>query len=159
MKKGYTLIEVILYSALFVLLLGAIVNAGLLLSRSYSEIKSERNVQMSALSVMDQMTRHIRTAESIDGSGTAYGTSNGSLLLRSTDTGGTAHTVTLYLSGGRVQMSKEGAVFGPLTDASISVSSLVFRHIVTGNSEGVKIEMTIDGRNFYNTVMLRGSYN
>ncbi len=157
--KGYTLVEIVIYASLFIVLLGAITSASSLLTKSYRQIRSVKNTQMSALSAMDQMTRNIRQANSVDGSGTLYGSANGSLLLRSVDSYGTAHTVKFYLSGGQVLMEKDGVYFGPLTDARTSVTSFLFRQIDTGNSAGVKIEMTIGGKNFYNTVMLRGSYN
>lgn len=157
-KKGFTLVEIVLYAALVVILLGAIVNAGLLLSKSYRSIKSLKNTQTSALSTMDLLTRNIREAQSVDGSGTVYGSANGSLLLRNSDTNGVSHTVKFYLSGGKVLMDKDGSLFGPLTDSRVTVTSLLFRQIDTSNSLGVKIEMTIDGKKFYNTMMLRGSY-
>lgn len=156
--KGFTLVEIILYAAIAVVLLGAIVNSGLLLTNSYRKIKDVKNIQMSGLSAMSIMTRSIKSSQSIDGSGTAYGTANGSLLLRNTDSGGVAHTTKFYLSGGKILMDKDGVYFGPLTVGDVAITSLLFRQINTGNSVGVKIEVIIDGKNFYNTAMLRGSY-
>ncbi len=158
-KKGYTLVEIIIYASLFAILLAAIMNSSSLLTRSYRQIRTVKNTQMSALSAMDQMTRHIRQSESIDGSETVYGVAVGSLLLRSTDSVGVAHTVKFYLRGETVMMDKDGVLFGPLTDGKTTVTSLIFRQIDSGNSVGVKIELTLGGKNFYNTVMLRGSYN
>ncbi len=140
------------------MLLGVIVNVGVLLSKTYRELRQMKNIQMSALSVMDQLTRNIKNADSIDGGGTAYGTANGSLLLRSVDSSSVTHTTKFYLSGGKVMVDKEGVLFGPLTDSRVTVSSLLFRQINTGNSLGVKIEMTIAGKKFYNTALLRESY-
>jgi hypothetical protein len=157
-SQGYTLVETVLYCALVVLLLGAIVNAGVLLARSHRQIIEAKNVQVSALSVMDQVTRNIRNAESIDGSETVYGSANGSLQLRSLDSVGTTHTIKFYLSSGQVVVNKDGVLFGPLTDARSSVTSLVFYQINTGNSLGVKVELTVEGKKFYQTAMLRGSY-
>lgn len=158
MNRGYTLVETIVYAALFVVLMAAIVNSTILLSSSYSAIKEVKNTQNAALSVMDQMTRHIRASESIDGAGTFYNTSSGSVLLNTVDEGGQVRTVKFYLTGDRIMMDKDGAVFGPLTQNVVEVDSFVLRPIDTGNSIGVKIELQINGERFYNTVMLRGSY-
>jgi len=158
MKRGYTLVETLIYAALFVVLMGAIVNSTLLLSSSYQAIRSVKNTQNAALSAMDQMTRYIRAAESIDGTGTFYNASSSAVMLTSVDEGGDIHTVRFYRSNNRIMMDKDGSVFGPLTQNAVSVNSFVLRPIDTGNSIGVKIELEINGEYFYNTVMLRGSY-
>ena len=55
---------------------------------------------------------------------------------------------------------------GNLVMENISPASLIFRRIATANSEAVKIELTVQDtsststktENFYNTVILRGTY-
>jgi type II secretory pathway pseudopilin PulG len=148
--KGYTLVETLIYAALLVVILSAVVTTTIMLSTSYRAVKSAKNTENAALSAMDQMTRNIRSASIVNGTQTYYNATSGSLLL---DSG-----VRFYLSGNQVMEDKSGTVFGPLTESVATVNSLVFRPLNTGNSTGVKIEMNIDGKNFYNTVMLRGSY-
>lgn len=157
LRKGYSLVETILYVGLCVLLVGAIVNATVLLSRSYQRIKLIKNTEMSALSVMDQMTRNIRAASDIIGTSTAYSVPSGSLGLIVPESG-TDHTVRFYLSNGQVMMDKDGALLGPLTSDNVTVGSLIFRPISTVNSTGVKIELLIENEYFYNSIILRGSY-
>jgi len=149
-KKGFTLVETVVYASLFVILLGAIINSVFILSSSYRYIKDVKNAQMSALAAMDRMSREIRQANTINGSGTSYNTPSGSLLL---DTG-----AEFFLLDGKIMMEQNNVSQGALTTSNIQVGILTFRRIATGNSEGVKIEMTIENKNFYNTVMLRGSY-
>lgn len=157
-QRGFTLVEIIVYSAIFVLLLGAIVNSVILLSNSYERIKLTKNVQSSGLTAMDRITRDVRSASGVSGTSTVYNVPGGALALIIPDSGGGADTFRYYLSGGRVLLDKNGVLFGPLTADSVNVSSLVFRPVTTGNSSGVKIEMTIEQANFYNTAMLRNSY-
>lgn len=148
--KGFTLAETIVYSALFVVILGAIINSVFILSTSYRHIRDVKNAQMSALTAMDRMSREIRKASSISGGGTSYNTPSGTLTL---NTG-----AEFFLSNGKIMMEQNNVSQGALTASDMQVGTLTFRHISTGNSEGVKIEMTIENKNFYNTVMLRGSY-
>ena len=149
-QKGFTLVETIVYAALFVIILGAIINSVFVLSTSYRHVKNVKNAQMSALTAMDRISREIRQANSVNGSGTSYNTPSGSLAL---DTG-----EEFYLSNGKIMMEQNNVSQGALTANSVQVGTLTFRPISTGNSEGIKIEMTIEDKNFYNTVMLRGSY-
>jgi type II secretory pathway pseudopilin PulG len=149
-NKGFTLVETLVYAALFVILLGAIINSTFLLSTSYRHVKDVKNAQMSALVAMDRISREIRQASTINGAGTSYNIPSGSLLL---DTG-----AEFFLTDGKIMMEQNNVSQGALTTNNVQVGTLMFRRIDTGNSQGVKIEMTIENKNFYNTVMLRGSY-
>jgi len=149
-NKGFTLVETLVYAALFVILLGAIINSTFLLSTSYRHVKDVKNAQMSALVAMDRISREIRQASTINGAGTSYNIPSGSLLL---DTG-----AEFFLADGKIMMEQNNVSQGALTTNNVQVGTLMFRRIDTGNSQGVKIEMTIENKNFYNTVMLRGSY-
>ena len=80
-NSGYTLVEIIVYAALLVVLLGAIVNSMVLLTSSYKSIKAGRNTENAALSAMDQMTRDIRSSSSVNGASTVY---NGAQLTANT---------------------------------------------------------------------------
>jgi len=138
----------------------------MLLSNSYRNLKAVRDVESSAVTAMNRMTREIKGASSVDGTGTSYNTSSGSLLLNTTDSSNQATTIKFYLSNGAIMMDKGGSYFGPLTGSTVNVTSLIFRPINASSSQAVKIEMNIQSndqrniinKNFYNTAILRGSY-
>ena len=136
MNKGFTLIETLTYIALSVVLLAAIINATVLLSTSYRHIAKTQDIESSGLFVMNQI---IHQAHSV--SGATIGDS--SLTLGNT---------RFYLSDGKVLEDKDGQYFG-LLSGDASVDSLVFKGINTGNSTGVKIELSIEGKHFYDTVL------
>lgn len=166
-KRGFTLIEVLIYLFLLVILLAAIVNSTLLLAKNYRNVKAVRTIENSAISSMDRMVREIRNANGINGAQTNYGVNAGSLMLDTTNSSGANITLRFYLAGGKVMLDRNGSVVGPLTSSDANVSSLIFRHIATSTSEAVKIEMTIESgtstpayiqRKFYDTAVVRGTY-
>lgn len=163
-RKGFTLVEMLIYIACFVLLIGAIVSSLLLFSSSYRNIKAIRELERGAVSSINQIVRDSRNAIRIDGANTSYNNANGSLQIVLPDNS----TERFYLSNGVVMLDQNGVSVGALTSNKISVTSLVFRPITASNSDGVKIEMTVRAtstndfsitKNFYNTVVLRGSYD
>jgi type II secretory pathway pseudopilin PulG len=162
-KKGYSLVEALVYVLIFSLIFGSIVTATVLLSTSYRQIKAMRNIESSAISAMNRMSREIKNSVSVDTSATMYNSPSGVLLL---DTASSTDDVRFHLSNGQVMLQEGSTPTGALTLDSATVSSLVFRPITTENSEAVKIEMTIQAqvkgaiisKNFYNTIVLRGSY-
>lgn len=164
--EGFTLVEMLIYVALMVALLFAVMQLSLGVSRSYKNIKAIKNVESSAVTAFERMTREIRGAKSIDISHSALGVNPGDLILNTTDQGGAPTTVEFYVNNGVLSLKSGGVYQGPLTTGSTTVSNLIFRRIVTSNSEGVKIEAEFRSvlgavssvEKFYSTIAERGSY-
>lgn len=165
-ESGFSLVEMLFYVVILSLSLIAVMQTLMVLTRSYGVLRSVQRIEREASTAMERMIREIRDANDIDDAGSVLGTNPGELLLRSTDSSGTARTVEFYLDGGKVSLRENGVVSGLLTTAKATVSNLVFRKITTTNSKGVKIEMTIttgsgpsaQSENFYATAVLRDSY-
>jgi len=153
MKKGFTLIETLFYISLSVVLLGVIINSVVLLSSSYRSIKAVKDVEASGLVIMNQIINTSHAAVSVNAVGTSYNIENGSLALNTVSSDTTSHTNKFYLSDGKVFKDIDGSHVVPLSFDGVSVESLVFRPIHTGNSTGVKIELTIEGKHFYDTIL------
>ena len=147
-KSGFTLIETLFYISL----LGAIINSVVLLSSSYRSIKAVKDVESSALVVMNQIVKESHKAVSVDGVGTSYNTDDGSLILNTLDASNNPHKVRFYFSGGNVRKNTDESHDVSLTN-EVVVQSIVFRPIQTGNSTGVKIELTIGNKHFYDTIL------
>lgn len=157
--KGYSLIETIVYTALLTILIGAITFATIKLFDSYKKTKVVRQIEVSALNSMDRIMREIRGADSVGGE-SAFNTSSGVLSLISGAT-----TTRFYLADEKINIDENGINVGSLTNASVKVSSLIFRYISASSSEAVKVEMTFlssstpnVSKNFYNTAVMMGSY-
>lgn len=162
-KGGYSLVETIVYIALFCVLMAAIIWSLASVVRAYQKMKAIRNVENSAVAAMDRMEREIRDADSVNSSQSTFGTSNGVLTLNGNTPTGTAETLKFYLTNGVVYVDQNGTQLGPLTFSNVKVSALTFNYFSNTNSSGVKISMTMQASstpasNFYDSAVLRGSY-
>ena len=165
-RRGFSLVEAIIYIGLLVFILVAVISMLLIMGRSYGYLKSSRHIQTSAVTVLDRIIREVRNSESVDVGQSTLGTSPGVLTLNTTSVWGTPQTIQFYVSGGLVRVKQDGVDVGPLTLPDVKLNSLIFKQITTGISEAVKIEMTLETgvgsstrlANFYGTAILRDSY-
>ncbi|MEK7574891.1 MAG: hypothetical protein AAB511_01540 [Patescibacteria group bacterium] len=152
----------IIYLGLLALILVALVNMLLGMSKAYSYLKLSRHLQTSAITVLDRMVRDIRNAESVNVAQSTLGTNPGVLTLNTTTLAGGSQIFQFHVSGGVLRVKQDNVDLGPLTLSDITVSNLVFRLMDSGISESVKIEMTLTTANrtanFYATALLRDSY-
>ena len=154
MKKGFTLIETIIYTAIIAAIFILVVNSLSIVIKAFNQGRVAIKINNSAEVAMERMTREIRFAYDIDGS------SDLSHLVLNTD-------VEFYLDSGKIMIIDRGANAVALTSDDLTVTNLIFRQINSSSvSKAVKIEMAIQGssgnyqktENFYNTAILRGSY-
>lgn len=165
-KKGFTLVEVIIYVGLLAMVLVAVVNMFVLMGTSYNFLKLSRHMQTSATTAVDRMVRDIRNAQSINIAQSTLGTSPGVLTLNTTTAADTPQTLQFYVSSGILRVKQDGGDIGPVTLPDVTISSLIFRQISTGVSQAVKIELSLSAgtgpstrsANFYSTAVLRDSY-
>ncbi len=168
MHSGVSLLEAVLYVALLGLVLVMIVNVLLILSRGRASLVASKNINNSAITTMERLTREIREAAEIKEAvgESVFNTNPGELWLESPDTTGIATTTRFYLSGGKLFISKNGSTLGALTVNGTTVAGLVFRKIDTSTSTAIKVELQLRSgsgaashtENFYTTTVLRGSY-
>lgn len=157
MKSGYTLIEIVIYIAVLAMISIIVVNS-FIVSLSSSKIAfSKRNLQEAGINIIERMTREIRDAGDIVDANSIFDNNPGAIEVDG------ANIIKFNINSGSLDMYKDDVLYGSLSGPKVTVSSLVFRKIVTPTSEAVKIELVLMdslGRsaNFYNTVVLRGSY-
>jgi len=166
-KKGFSLVEMMFYIGLLTILLLVVINLVLSAGSTYNNVKVSKNLDSSAVSSMEMMTRIIRGAINVNAARSVLNSDPGDLMLVTLNGSGATTTSEFKLgSGGTLQFYKGGIFQGPLTEAGTSAAHLVFRLATTTNSQAVKIEMTLNGvsgkisqsQKFYSTVVLRGSY-
>lgn len=164
-KSGFTLVEMIIYIAFFAVLSILAVEAIMVVMKSFYTLRLTQNINQSATTALERMSREIRNAYDIDTAGSTFNVSPGLLALRTKDAGGANTTVEFYVSGGQVGMREGGVDKGSLMAKSTTVTNLVFRQITTTNSKAIKIEMSLHDAHglltrdavFYDTIVLRGS--
>lgn len=159
-QKGFTVLEMLIYGSLLALLIALMANSVAALSHLIGEAKAERTTRSSAEAALERITREIRFADVVNAGASIFGTNPGTLVLTSIDPfTEAAQTITITLSANRITIQKNAGLVEFLTSNKASVSNLVFRHLPNGTiSDSIRIELTMDGENFYTTIVLRRSY-
>lgn len=161
-KKGYTLLETVVYVGIFIVILVAVLDMLVTLSKSFARVRAYNEVRVSGMNAMERMAREIRTAASRDS-----GSEDDDLLLNTTDSVGTPKIVELYwdTTVKNVNIVDDGVNKGSLTGSSTEVTSLLFRNASTTKGDVIKIEMIVRSKkitnvavNFYDTIIMRGGY-
>jgi hypothetical protein len=159
-KRGVTLIEMIIYTSILVAVSVFLVSSLLLLAEPFAILKISRDIHSSATISLERMSREIRSSDSV-GVGSVLNTHPGVLMLLD------GEIVTVFdLDNGSVRLTKDAVEVGSLTREGITVTNLVFDSLTNGTSDGIRIEVTIEGTNgkltksesFTTFVVMRGSY-
>ncbi|MFH1956190.1 MAG: type II secretion system protein [Patescibacteria group bacterium] len=167
-KGGFTLIEIIIYTAILALIFALVVNSLAVVIKAFNQGRLAIKINNSAEVAVDRMVREIRAAYDIDGN-SVFDSHPGRLILitDSLITPGSTTTLEFNLDLGRIMVEEEGDIVEALTSSDLTVTNLVFRQIsASSTSKAIKIEMEIHGlsgnyqktENFYNTAILRKSY-
>jgi type II secretory pathway pseudopilin PulG len=164
LKKGYTLIETVIYVAILSIIYFLVVSTLLSFSSSYRNVVALRIVDNSGTNSMERMTREVRGAGAVDIINSTLGSSPGALTIISTSNG-ISTTTKFYLQNGIIKMDINGAYYGPLTLNNASVTNLVFYKLDNTNSTAVKIDMTVTGtsgfitktKSYHSTIVLKGN--
>ena len=154
-KKGSTVLELLFYVSFFAILSLVVINAIIIMAKSFRETSIQSELVQSG-AVMERMSREIRQANSIS-------SISATDLLIST---GTNSTKEFLFSDSNIQFLEDGVLTGNLNTPNIIISGLTFTQINTIKGQAVKIFFTVKSSNdilnrtfdFYDTVVLRGSY-
>lgn len=147
--------------AVLVMVAGAGVVTFLSLNDSIIRNTIAREMNESASLALERIVRDIRNSETVDVGQSTLGTSPGVLTL----TAG-ATTTEFAVNGGRLEVSEEGVLVGPLTTDAVSVDAFTAWHYVGANTELVRVRLTLthtadtasSTRTYYGSAVLRGSY-
>jgi type II secretory pathway pseudopilin PulG len=166
-SRGMTLVEALVYISLFAILLVGVINAVMMLTTSYKNVRLTRSIENTAISSIDRMVREIKSARSIDFGNSSFSSSPGSLSLNTIDDEENESNIRFFIQNYRLYIQESGVNLGPLSPSGIAVSSLVFRNITSTSSSAIKIEMTLTGtstnpesitKNFQTTAILKNDY-
>ncbi|OGZ09330.1 MAG: hypothetical protein A3C14_05340 [Candidatus Lloydbacteria bacterium RIFCSPHIGHO2_02_FULL_50_18] len=165
-SRGFTLVEMVLYIGLFVLLSTMSMTALFQTVRAFNELRVSRDIDDSAVKIMERLTRDIKSSTSVDLANSTFGSSPGRLTLLTVNASGTPLTVEYYVSGSILSIRENGVDRGALMSARTNIDALVFYYISSGPTFGIKTELHISSTrgkagevdDFYDTSVLRGSY-
>ena len=158
-ENGYAVLELLFYITFFSILSLVVINAMLTMARSFKETAIQVELVQSG-TIMERMSREIRAANGISS------ISATDLTLNTKDSVGANKIVEFKFISPDVQFWDTGSNVGNLNAPNIIVTGLVFTQIITAKGKAVKIVLSIVsaddtlGRtyDFYDTVVLRGSY-
>ena len=165
-KQGFSLIETVLYVALFTLLSTLTINTFISTIKSFNDLRVSRNINDSSVQILERLTRDIKSATVVDIANSTFITSPGRLTLSTMSASGTPLTVEYYVSGTQLRIKENGVDKGSLMTSRTKIDALVFRYITAGGIVGIKTELHVsstqgsvtDADNFYSTSELRGMY-
>ena len=167
--SGFALVEMIVYISIMVIIMIALINIIISITKSNRFSSIENNIKNSAISGLEEITREIRNAKSIDYNQSVFSASDGKLFLNTLDQNGSIKTIKFYLENQTLKEDIGGmstSTGGFLTQKDVKVLSMIFKPIDTLKSKAVKIELVLSSsnndfirnENFYSTIVLRGSY-
>lgn len=166
MRKGFSIIETLVYISLLAAIFLLFVNFTTGLVRSYGIVKAIRDLDNGALVSMERITREIRGSTTVDMGQTILDTSPGKLVLNQIDSlGATTQTVFLVVNG-NLNITISGVDKGSLLPDGVTVTNLKFTKIDSTHSNAIKIDITLRStrgkitkdENYHSTIIMRGSY-
>lgn len=146
LQKGFTLVEILIYTAIFTLLLFVVVQTLVSFVETQGELRSLRRVENSAVVFLDRISREIREAESVNVSGSTLGTHPGKLSITKD-----SYTYLFEISNGVMNLSINSVDQGPLTESEASIDSFIVNQFSNGSEEIVQMRLTLSsGQGKYN---------
>ena len=133
-RKGFTLVELLIYSGLLIIVVGLFGGILVTITRIQSQQNAARNVTLEANFVMTTIKRLVRDS--------TYLTITTSTLTVGTNSSTTDPT-SITQSNGAITIQEAANTATNLTTSRVSIDSLAFTELVSGSSQAVKINMTL----------------
>ena len=161
-KRGYTLLEIIFYIAIFSVLTLVVIDAIIVMTKAFKETSIQTNFVQSS-TIMERISREIRKATGIN----SINNNGNNLILDTKDDAGDNKTVEFLLSGSDLQLKENDILIGNLNTPNIIITNLSFTQITTTKGLAVRVIFSArsskDGsgriEDFYDTIVLRGKYS
>ncbi|MFZ2072189.1 MAG: hypothetical protein WAV10_00695 [Minisyncoccia bacterium] len=160
--KGYALLEIIFYIAIFSILTLAVINAIIVMTKAFKETSIQTDFVQSS-TIMERISREIRQANGIN----SINNNGNNLILNTKDDVGNDKTIEFLLTDSNLQIKENDVLIGNLNTPNIIITGLSFDQITTVKGLAVRVVFNAksfrDGSNriedFYDTIVLRGKYS
>ena len=144
--SGFTLIEILIYSALLVII-GGVASAYFIQISNISEtaLRSRESLD-NARRAMNVITQEIRHAEAVYTSTSVFDTNPGQLSLETTrDLPADENTtyVDFYLDDGGIYLKRETKTEELITSEKVQVTDFTFTHLTGGTGNSVQVSLTV----------------
>jgi type II secretory pathway pseudopilin PulG len=159
--RGFSLIEMLVYLAILMIVVGASLTLLFTLDDRIREQRANQLVVQSAQSTLEHILSSVRAADVVNTVGSTLNTTPGVLALTQGAT-----TTTYAIVNGDISVTRNGVSLGSLTDEAVTVSQLRFFSYDNGDTEFVRVVFTLSAQVGDTTVTktyrggatLRGSY-
>lgn len=159
--RGFTLIEMLVYMAVLVVVVGALVTTFLSFNTVFFRNTAERALTEEARIALEYILGSIRQADMVNVAESVLESSPGTLVL---STNGIE--TTFEVSSSTLTVSEDGNEVGPLTSDAVGVDALTFIRYEDTATELVRIALTLSvdtpvyttTKTFYASAVVRGTY-
>lgn len=162
MKKGFTLIEILVYIGILTIIISAVFSFLIWAINSNTKAMVMREVSDNARQSMEFFSREIKEAKSIYTPTSFFDSHPGQLSLEKIENlseGEKISFVDFYLCDNRICFKKESQDPIVLTSDNLEVTDLIFTQVITDQIPSIQIELKIDYKNPENRPEYRASIN
>ena len=146
-KKGFTLIEILIYTTIIAVFLVTAINFSLGIIASKAKAKSVREVEQNSRFAIERMSQEIRRAVDINLSDSVFNQHPGVLSLAMPEDSDNP-TVFDLSSDGALRITQGTSTPQILTSDQVEVSNLVFTNLSPNDwSKNIKINLTVQYKN------------
>ena len=147
------------YLALMLVILGSLyylIGAGV---KTFSKISYENDVESSIINIASNIDVAVDGGGMIDVKNTVFDRNLGAIGFKIIDNFGHATSTKIYLENGRVFVSKNNNVIGPITPQNVWINKMLFSNMSTSTIYGFKMEVEIADSSSSPKYMVRKFYN
>lgn len=165
---GFTLIEILIYLGLISIFTVVITNLFLSESKTWLSARASRDASDAGRLITERIIHEIRLARSVDILESVLDSNPGKLVLETFESATSTQEsiVEIFLEGNEIKIRRNYGESFPLSGGSISVTNLVFYHLLSPNSELVRVELGLTAskgkvssqKTFISSSVLKGSY-
>ena len=153
---GFTLIEIIIYTAIVSIILAAVINFAWNIIYGKSKTSSWQEVQQNIRFTMERITQEVRSASGVNNIGIGGSANSLSLEMADPDLNPTIFDV----SGDKVRLTQGASGPYELTTDELEVTNLNFTNLSYADTSGtIRIELTIEHKNPGGVIEYEASIN
>ena len=165
-KRGFTLVEVIIYLSITMMLSVVLVNSFLIVMRAFNAAQAASVVSVEASSILERTVREIRNANGVDVGASTFGSDPGTLVLNTVDVNGGAATVRLWSDGTDIFVQNVSGESSKLSSPGITVGRFEFNRFSTSTTDAIQIDLVLSAtrgrttiqKEFHTASVIRGAY-
>lgn len=169
MKKGTSIIELLIYGAILAFISLFAVNTLLTVTAAFSQARTERLINTNAQNILGRLIREIRFAQTVDNA-SVFDANPSDLMLKTfmSSTDDTPASVEFSVNNKNLLMKTRSANIIQLNTGNVTIQLFTAQKITNASASttGIKFQITIQAsstkiniqKNFYGTAILRGSY-